>query len=507
MNTAIAPTQPPVFADSYEKLAAKLHLYTLLLLLGSCVPIFALMYILGIMPLMYWIGIEAVVIIAIPILILLYRRFHEYKSGKHWLTAFSFFITFCSLWVIPSEAAWSSIFIYVLLALLYLDRRTTVLSIVYMLGIEVVHVLYNPFLSSASIMDKIVVFLVTIMVGAVAVSVCIVGQRMAAHLQNQRDQLDALLGEVEQSAERLHDFGLGLQQNVQDTNRLGRELNVGFGEIAGGVSSQAVSINEVNESIQHSESFIHDIDEAAVQMNRLAEKAAVLTRSGGEHVQRLHGSVGTVATVMDNTHTAMDQFREYAADIFTVLESIEGIARQTNMLSFNAGIEAARAGEHGRGFAVVASEIRNLANDSQQATLNISEILNRVNQQLEVVGSGITEGREVIGGIQEAAGETGRLFGRILDETVMVSSHSADISRKIAELIEALKHSVMEIGSISAVTEQSSSSIEQIHSSLHLQTERVDSIANSFDQLQHLIQLLNRSLSQSDTASAQPHLA
>ncbi len=485
-------------ATAYERLASKLLLYTLAIILISCIPIYGAMYFFHLVDLYTWLYLIVCVCILVPAAFFIFKKTNHLSIGKYLLTPLSFIACTCVIWVLPSQASWSAFLIYITLSVVYLNMRVSIVATIYAVVLEVILLVFDPLVTALPVLDMIVLFAVTTMVGSAGVAICILGQKMMSNLHQQKEQIDNLLQEVERSAQELTQFGGQLQRNAEDTDRIGKELTTGFNEIAKGIDSQAGSIGEINTSMQNSETFIRNIGNTANDMTELAERTASLTRSGNEQVIRLREGVLEVGQTIDNTHAAMNTLRNYAQEISSVSQAIENIARQTNMLSFNAGIEASRAGEHGRGFAVIATEIRDLASEAQQSTVLITDILHRIHDQTEVVSGRIQQGKEAIDVIQLSAEQTESSFGDIMTEANTVSDRSVEIGSMLKELIEGIRHSVLETGTISAVTEQSSASIEQMTSSLQEQSTRVSRIANSIDELKKLIDILNHSLDQNN---------
>jgi methyl-accepting chemotaxis protein len=138
---------------------------------------------------------------------------------------------------------------------------------------------------------------------------------------------------------------------------------------------------------------------------------------------------------------------------------IEEIARQTNLLALNAAIEAARAGEHGKGFAVVASEVRKLAERSQKAAGEISQLSASSVQIAEKAGELLTR---IVPDIQRTA----ELVQEISASSGEQNSGAEQINKAIMQLDQVIQENAASAEELSATAEELSSQAEQLQSTM-----------------------------------------
>ena len=225
------------------------------------------------------------------------------------------------------------------------------------------------------------------------------------------------------------------------------EVSSGNNEAADSVQMQMVKTEEIKESIQQvskaSEGILSNVKNTKSQFE-----------SSQMNIDRLIEHVNISNEANANVSKELKELNAYTNQMQSIIELIDGITSQTSLLSLNASIEAARAGEAGRGFAVVASEISNLAVQTQEATVDITTLINNISNELKQVVGVIEEMIENANEQNEAAHGTAKSFGEIVKQTEQIYQQAESMSAMVQDLTKANDEIARGIETISAVTEE-----------------------------------------------------
>lgn len=263
------------------------------------------------------------------------------------------------------------------------------------------------------------------------------------------------------------------------------------------VDRLTATAEQANQGMQRQQSEIHQVVTAMNEMAATVQEVARNTSAaadaahdaqnaatGGREVVGLTtDAIDRVAREVERAAEVINKLEQDSGNIGTILDTINGIAEQTNLLALNAAIEAARAGEQGRGFAVVADEVRTLASRTQRSTEEIQDLITQLQsgarEAVQVMDSGRKEAQS---SVQQAAA-AGESLVRITESVESINEMNAQIASATEEqtsVVEEMNRNIISINEVAEVTAAGAQDNASVAGSMVALVERLRAVVAQF---------------------------
>jgi methyl-accepting chemotaxis protein len=286
---------------------------------------------------------------------------------------------------------------------------------------------------------------------------------------------DQLMQSIEDTLKNISNSFVTMANDTNEMASLSESTSNGMQSQQSKIEQVATAMNEMSSTVQEVTRNTASAAESATNTNDEASKTQKIMTQTMSSINNLSGEVERAVSVIQNLEVESE-------NIGSILDTIRGIADQTNLLALNAAIEAARAGEQGRGFAVVADEVRTLAQRTQESTQEIQSLIEKFQAGAKDAGHVMLQGKTLA---EESVNQASQASESLQNITAMVASIS-DMSTQIATASEQQTAVAEEINrNIVAISEKA---IDTTESSLQTATAS-ESIANLSANLQATVQV------------------
>lgn len=254
------------------------------------------------------------------------------------------------------------------------------------------------------------------------------------------------------------------------------EVSVAMEGITGGAEDQAAGLRTAGDALDRIRTRSQEVLANSERVHELSDGIHHLATGRRREVGDAASTLIEVREVVRESGQEVFALQDASDKITGFVETIQGIARQTDLLALNAAIEAARAGEHGRGFSVVAEEVRKLADGSARAADEVAATVRRIRDHIERVVGTMEDGTRKVAGVEEVARGVEGAFDSILGSVEQVreaAARVADAAQGTHGAVDDVEQTVRGVGAtaeshaasaeeVSAAAEQQSAATEEM---------------------------------------------
>jgi methyl-accepting chemotaxis protein len=276
-----------------------------------------------------------------------------------------------------------------------------------------------------------------------------------------RDELGDLARTFDEMAKSLRGTIGDVTEGVGVLAAAASEITASTTQVAAGSAQAAVAVSETTTTVEEVKQTAQVSAQKARYVSDTAQKSVQFSQGGRKTVDDSIEGMRRIQQQVDQIARSIVKLSEQSQAIGEIIATVGDLAEQSNLLAVNAAIEAAKAGDQGKGFAVVAQEIKNLAEQSKQATAQVRTILGDIQKATNGAVLATEQGSKAVEAGTQLASQLGESIRLLADSIAEASQAATQIAASAQQQLAGMDQVAMAMQNINQASNQNVASTKQ----------------------------------------------
>lgn len=314
------------------------------------------------------------------------------------------------------------------------------------------------------------------------------------NMQSTRNKIVGIIQSVNTSSKEIYESSKTVNQATKEFANTTSGIAASVTDIANGTNEQASELNNITEALNEFSDELNAISERFNNISSLSDSVQDKTVKSSASIKEVVSVFNDIIESFKEFQKKVDATVDNIKQVNEIIALINSIAEQTNLLALNAAIEAASAGEAGRGFAVVAEEIRQLAEQSKDASSNIKSIGQSILENATAMKEqsvGIDDGLQ---GQNKVLNQSIAEFDTVADGINDITPRIGEVNNSVIKLKNEKDTLVGKVDKVSSIANNIASSSQEVSAAVEELTATSEEVSASTEKLDEMAATLEESV-------------
>ncbi|EMA38326.1 transducer protein htr16 [Halobiforma nitratireducens JCM 10879] len=308
-------------------------------------------------------------------------------------------------------------------------------------------------------------------------------RRIAISFNDMIEDLESLVVEIQALVKDVDEISSDMTASTEEIKNSSVAVADSIEEISAGAERQSEKLATAAGEMSDLSATVEEIASSSGNVADQSRKAAEMGQQGQQAAERTTEVVDEVETKATEAIEEMRTLQDEVEEISEIVELIDDIASETNLLAMNALIEAANATEDGNGFAVVADEVKALAEETDEATSEVEQLVAGIEKSADALAADMFEMQSNIETSQETIDETVGTFETIVDRVEAANSGIQSINDATDDQAESSQEVAQMVDDVASVSDRTADEAQNVSAAAEEQTSTIQRIATTADTL------------------------